>query len=261
MTSKPYFSIIIPTLNEAKFLPHLLQDLVSQTNQDFEVIITDAKSTDATLTIAQSFSAQLPYLTSLTSSKKNVSHQRNLGAKVARGQILVFVDADTRLPNFFLDGIKYKLSKKPADIFTTWIKPDSTHAQDIALTTIINVALEAGRLLDIPSGFGAMMGFSALAFRRLKGFNETITYAEDQEIIRRAIEHKYKFIIYPDPYFIYSLRRFRSQGTLNSLRQFAKLQTKVLTNGYSVATTKDYPMGGHHFNHHSKTPWWKKILP
>src|SRR3989344_1216243 len=134
----PYFSVIIPTLNEAKFLPNLLKDLSKQTNQDFEVIIVDGKSKDDTLKKAESLRTQLPQLVILENAKRNVSHQRNLGAKHAQGKVLLFVDADSGLPPFFLDGIKYKLSKKPTDMFTAWIKPDSNNTPDPAIAPIIN---------------------------------------------------------------------------------------------------------------------------
>ena len=47
--TKSFFSIIIPALNEAKYLPHLLDDLSDQTFQDFEVIIVDGNSNDQTV--------------------------------------------------------------------------------------------------------------------------------------------------------------------------------------------------------------------
>src|SRR3989338_5592431 len=47
--NKPYFSVIIPTLNEEKYLPKLLKDLVSQTYRDFEVVLVDGNSDDKTV--------------------------------------------------------------------------------------------------------------------------------------------------------------------------------------------------------------------
>jgi len=44
-------SIIIPTLNEEKFLPHLLKSLKDQTFKDFEIIVADNNSTDITRSI------------------------------------------------------------------------------------------------------------------------------------------------------------------------------------------------------------------
>jgi len=112
MPNQPYFSIIIPTLNEQKFLPNLLSNLTKQTNQDFEVFVVDAKSKDKTIENALEFVNKLPSLTIIKSSQKNVSHQRNIGAKKAQGKIILFIDADTGLPKYYLDGLKYQINKK-----------------------------------------------------------------------------------------------------------------------------------------------------
>lgn len=56
----PRFSVIIPTLNEEKFLPNLLTSLSEQTEESFEVIVVDGKSKDKTVAVAESFKKKLP---------------------------------------------------------------------------------------------------------------------------------------------------------------------------------------------------------
>ena len=258
MNSHPYFSVIIPTLNEAKYLPKLLNCLKAQTMQDFETIVVDAHSTDGTLAKAQNFSSKLPSLITITSPKANASHQRNLGARKALGRMLLFMDADTQIPPFYLDGIKYKLSKTKADIFTTWLRADTDNTQDKAIAVIINLGFETSKFLDKPTGMGAMLGTTRKAFLKLKGFTPSIHFAEDQEFIRRAAEIGLSFLIFRDPLYIYSFRRFRQEGTLGSLRQYAKLQAQLLQNGYFKNQPTDYPMGGHNFNQ-AKPSFWHKL--
>jgi glycosyltransferase involved in cell wall biosynthesis len=120
ITNKPFFSVIIPALNEEKYLPLLLADLTKQTISDFEVIVIDGVSKDKTVEKAKLFKNKLPSLTILTSSVRNVSVQRNMGAQKALGKYLLFNDADNRLPEYFLEGIKYQLHVKPLDLFTGW---------------------------------------------------------------------------------------------------------------------------------------------
>ena len=81
---KPRFSIIIPTLNEEKFLPKLLESLTTQTVKDFEVIVVDGQSKDKTVAVAKRFAGTLQ-LTVVTSEKPSVSYQRNYGSKVVTG--------------------------------------------------------------------------------------------------------------------------------------------------------------------------------
>ena len=103
---QPFFSIVIPTLNEEKYLPKLLQNLADQTFKDFEVIHVDGRSEDKTVQKAARFSKKLDIKT-LISQKRHVSHQRNLGGKKAQGKWLVFMDADNFLKPYFLQGLKY----------------------------------------------------------------------------------------------------------------------------------------------------------
>ena len=82
-------SVIIPTLNEEKILPHLLDDFRNQTAKDFEVIVADAGSGDKTVEVAKAYKAQL-----VKGGLPAVG--RNNGAKIARGEFLFFLDADVR---------------------------------------------------------------------------------------------------------------------------------------------------------------------
>jgi glycosyltransferase involved in cell wall biosynthesis len=72
-------SIIIPTLNEADYLPDLLDLIITQTyDGKLEVIIVDGQSTDETLAVARSYEGQIAGL-SILETTKNVGHQRNFG--------------------------------------------------------------------------------------------------------------------------------------------------------------------------------------
>jgi len=95
MTSKrnfqPFFSIVIPTLDEESFLPTLLTSLSKQTLTDFEVIVADGNSQDKTKAIACSFADYLPGFKFINISKRRVSIQRNTGVQAAQGKYLLFL--------------------------------------------------------------------------------------------------------------------------------------------------------------------------
>jgi len=74
----PYFSVIIPTLNEEKFLPKLLNDLKRQKEKNFEIIVVDGNSSDKTKEAAEAYKKHFPAFKFLTAKKANVSYQRNL---------------------------------------------------------------------------------------------------------------------------------------------------------------------------------------
>jgi glycosyltransferase involved in cell wall biosynthesis len=250
MKPNPFFSIIIPTLNEEVLLPHLLKDLKNQTfSQDFEVVVVDAKSTDKTQSIIKNHNYRL-----IISNKKNVGHQRNLGAKAARGKYLLFIDADARIPLYFLDGIKYHLSRTNAKVFSTWAKQDSNNASDKAIIIFVNLMLETAKNTNLQVAFGTMIGCQKSTFNSVKGFDPKITFAEDAQFVQKIRKKGVKYHIFKDPKYTFSLRRFRKEGTLPAIRTTAKLGINRLINGYPKEIQKDYQMLGGSFYEQSTTP-------
>jgi len=244
-TTGPFFSIIIPALNEEKYLPLLLQDLCNQTIKDFEVIIIDGRSEDKTVEKSKEFDSKLPSLTILSSKIRNVSVQRNMGAEAASGKYLLFNDADNRLPKYYLEGLRYQLNVQPVDTFTGWCVADSNNRSDKAVATYLNLLIETAYLLNKPAALGAMIGCLRKKFGKTGGFNPEIGFAEDTEFVRQAHRLGYTFTVFHEPRFEYSLRRFRRMNKLKLIQKYAILNLKYYTN-QKVDQKKEYPMGGGH---------------
>lgn len=248
--SQPKLSIIIPALNEEIDLPRLLQDLTDQTFAQFEVIVVDGQSTDQTVSKAKEFN-QLN-LQVIISDKANVSYQRNLGAKHANADWLIFFDADNQLDSNYLNEINKKLPSAKFDGFTTLIKPDSKNPQDILIAVHFNFICYALNQINQPVAFGACIGMRRQVFEAIGGFDEQLTFQEDVEVLRRLIKHGYQFAVFVKPIYTYSFRRFRAHGTLNLIRQTVPLQFKNMVSNFNVKLNPDdYPMLGgayHHLN-------------
>ncbi len=247
MTKKPFFSIIIPALNEEKYLPLLLSDLAKQTIDDFEVILVDGKSEDNTIKETLTYKNKIKSLEIATSEVRNVSIQRNLGAKMSSGEYLVFNDADNRLPEYFLEGLRFQLRMHPVDLFTCWTDTSSKESKDKAIATACNMLIEASFLTKSPSAFGAMIGCRRQIFSKTPKFNPQVGFAEDTDFVRKSFELGFTFKVFRTPRYIYSLRRFHSQGTLKVIQKSAKLLLKYLTNK-PIDQEKEYPMGGKNFS-------------
>ncbi|HEY9703421.1 MAG TPA: glycosyltransferase family 2 protein [Allocoleopsis sp.] len=94
-------SVIIPVLNESQNIARTLTHLLDI--PDVEIIIVDGGSTDNTLNILDFYPVKV------ISGKKGRSHQMNTGAKVAEGDILLFLHGDTILPSGWAELIKQTL--------------------------------------------------------------------------------------------------------------------------------------------------------
>jgi len=95
----PELSVIIPTLNEVEALPCLLADLANQTGVDFEVLVSDGGSTDATRDSAAAMLARYRMAGKVLTGETGRGRQLNRGASLARGPWLLFLHADSRLPD------------------------------------------------------------------------------------------------------------------------------------------------------------------
>lgn len=244
--SSPAISIIIPVLNEEKYLPTLLTDLSCQTYTDFEVIVVDGQSKDRTVEKASHFAHRLPKLTILKSDLSNVCRQRNLGAAAALADLILFMDADNRLPLYFLQGLKYRVDLTDPDIFTTWIAAEVNTSNSVAIATIINLYFDLQKGTDNPPTIEAMLGFKKEVFKKLRGFNPKLAINEGNDIVKKAIKKRYHFELFKDPTYSFSLRRLRKQGTLRMIGTVSQLEINRLL-GRKISNQKIsqlYPMKG-----------------
>jgi len=97
-------SVIVPAYNEERYLGKTLkciqkakEFLLKKDAVTTEIIVVDNGSTDSTSDIAFSFGARV-----VTETKHNIARVRNAGASLAKGNVLVFIDADTIVPDELL---------------------------------------------------------------------------------------------------------------------------------------------------------------
>lgn len=216
-STKPFFSIVIPTLNEEKYLPELLKDLSKQSFSQFEVIIVDGNSEDTTLEKVKKFSDKLS-LSIVSTDVRNVSHQRNLGGKKATAHWILFMDADDRLPSHFLEGIKYQLAKqKKTDIFTTLLEVKETKRMYKAVERAMNFGLILIRLLDKPGAYGALIGCKKAVLKKVQ-FDEKVKFTEDGQFVNNSYQAGFVFSLFREPRYFYSMRRLKAEGTLKTIK-------------------------------------------
>jgi len=240
----PYFSIIIPCLNEELFLPKLLNNLNSQTFTDFETIVVDGNSDDKTAKVTTEFRAKYPlYL--YTTTTRNVSFQRNLGAKKANGKIFIFFDADTQIPKNYLGKIAKAFETKHPHFLTTYMRVSAKTPLEKMYPFFINLIIETGKATKLPFSFGAMQAVKRGAFFDIGGYDTKTKFSEDTQLFQKLYNFNYKFLLLKRPCYVFCLRRFRAEGTLKAMIQYFQLNFNILLKGYHVPPKVKYQMGGH----------------
>ena len=165
-------SVIIPILNEANNLPALLKHILILNPTPQQVILVDGGSTDSSIKTVQAFINNLPFNISLTikwqviESVAGRAVQMNTGAAVATGDILLFLHADTQLPN---DAIK-KITQaiKQADWGRFDVCLDSRNPMLGIVSQMMN---SRSRLTGIATGDQAIFIKKSL-FEQIKGYPE-----------------------------------------------------------------------------------------
>jgi glycosyltransferase involved in cell wall biosynthesis len=98
MSDKPLVSVVVIFLNAADFIEEAIESVIAQTFADWELLLVDDGSTDASTDIARGYAARLParvsYLTHDDHENRGMSASRNLGIRHARADYIAFLDAD-----------------------------------------------------------------------------------------------------------------------------------------------------------------------
>lgn len=168
---RPLLSIVVPVLNEAELLPALLAHLAPFRN-DAEVIVVDGGSTDGTREAARG--------ARVLTAPRGRARQMNAGAAAARGDILLFLHADTRLPPDALDEIRQALGDPRVVAGRFDVRLAGPRAIYRAVEVLMNLR---SRWTGIWTGDQAIFVRRAV-FERLGGFPD-IPLMEDVEFTRR----------------------------------------------------------------------------
>lgn len=207
-------SIIVPAYNEEKYisacLEHIRADVQRTTIGGAEVLVVDNASTDRTAEIASSF----PNVRVVPESRKGLTRARQAALRAARGEILAFVDADTRMPPGWIQRVldSFDVDPKLVCISGPYVYYDAP-----AINRIF-VRLYWG-LLALPTywitrymAVGGNFAAKKSALIEIGGFDTDIEfYGEDTNIARRlSAAGKVKFSMrLPMPT---SFRRLKAEG-------------------------------------------------
>lgn len=178
-------SVVIPAHNEEKYLARTLDALRGQNYGWFEVIVVANGCTDRTREVARGKCQRLIVL-----SQKSLGVARNLGARMARGELLLFLDADTILEPMALRVIAQRFT--PADAAGT-IRgtPDCPKLPYRLIYCLKNFV---HRSSIHPGSSGVILCWKD-QFVRVGGFDEGLEVRENSELVKRLLRlGRYKYI-------------------------------------------------------------------
>jgi glycosyltransferase involved in cell wall biosynthesis len=173
-------SVVVPFHDAG---PHLAQQLSALARQEFdggwEVMAVDDASSDGSRRIAESFSDRLNLRVIATSRRRGQAHARNLGARAAAGEKLLFVDADDEVAPGYLAAMSKALEAQELvaarldheTLNPTWVRSAyGLHWQQTGVDAYFRF---------LPFAGGCALGVSRRVFESVGGFREELSPAED----------------------------------------------------------------------------------
>lgn len=245
--ASPFFSVVIPTLDEEYWLPRLLECLAVQTDRDFEVLVMDGGSTDGTAREAMKFSGRLPDFQFLT-VPRGVSLQKNLGGRQAKGSFIIFFDADVMPEERFLELMKEKMIRHRLTMSTVWNRAECRHVTCHVITRFISLAMTLVQRVR-PGAVGVCIVIQREFFIKIGGFDESVLDGEDWELTNRAAKSGAAFRVFRLPRLLISGRRFEKEGLWNMTKWFLRYALLSFSMGAVKRKVFMYQGGGTDFVH------------
>jgi glycosyltransferase involved in cell wall biosynthesis len=230
------FSVIIPTLNEERHVGALLSDVASQTRMPDEVLVVDAGSVDGTAAVARQFT-----FVKLLEGKPPVACGRNLGGRSASGDVLVFLDADTRLPARFLGSFLTEFERRRLDVACPLYVPYRSTLAIEGFHTLFNLLTRAFQR-TLPSGAGHCIVVRSAVFRESRGFDPGLKF-DDIELIRRLAKGRRFGIV--EERVVVSDRRYKEEGTPRMILRYALMALIFALGKFAWADRIEYEFGDH----------------
>ena len=216
----PTVSVVIPTLNEAARIDALLQALKLQSLAP-QIVVADGNSDDETARIAAAFDD-----VTLIQGERGVSRQRNVGARAATGELLIFLDADDVPPPRFVENVARAYRKWPFAVACPWFVAHDGSWLTRAIYCGFNVGFWLGQS-TLRMGSGVCLIAPRASFEMCGGFDENLHLGEDVQLIRKLCPRYglHRQLLVP---LGTSGRRFEHKGAARLLWFYARITPLLL---------------------------------
>jgi glycosyltransferase involved in cell wall biosynthesis len=179
-------SVVLPARNEARLVEAALRSVQAQQLDRWQVeaIVVSNGSTDRTVAVSEAAAARMaasggPIVRVLADLPPGIALAKNRGADLARGSVLVFLDADSRMSPGLLAAIARR-SERGELAASIRLRPDGSDLIDRGLFWVLEYGKRVTRVR------ANMLWCERALFEQLGGFDETLHHAEDLDLLVRA---------------------------------------------------------------------------
>ena len=181
-------SVIIPARNEEKYIESCIRSVKLQDFSNYEIIVVDNGSTDKTAEIAKTLGVRV-----ISESGVGLPRAREKGRGIARGDLLVYLDADMKIPPLYLSRIfeHFEKHENVVAVSNPFFFYDGNWGINLLARFFFKIFFpiycKLLKILKIPGVlFGANFAIRRKALEKIGGFNKSIKfYGEDTDISKR----------------------------------------------------------------------------
>lgn len=181
----PKISVIIPLYNGGSWIKRAINSVISQTVQDFELIVIDDGSTDNSTSEVKKFTDERISLYSI--DHKGVSFARNLGVKKAQSDLIAFLDADDEWTSVHIEtllNLRGKYQQAGIYLVNHIFKNDDNEIKNINSIIEDDILIPNFFTFNLKNDFiiTSSVALPKKIFNEMKGFNENVVWGEDIDL-------------------------------------------------------------------------------
>lgn len=231
-------SLVIPAYNEEKYINTCLESVVKNGGELYEIIVVNNTSTDRTPEIAARFNR----VRVVIESKKGITRARQRGVEESSGDIIAFIDADTKMQKHWVKKIiaEFQKDEKLVCLSGPYIYYDVSVLAKIFVWLYWNIFARIAYLFTGYMVVGGNFAVSRKALEKIGGFDPNISfYGEDTDTARRL--HKVGKVKFSQKLIIHtSARRLKGEGfLLTTYRYVINFFSEVFTGKPFTSEYKD----------------------
>lgn len=230
-------AIVIPTLNEERYIGRLIDSIIVQTVQPSELILVDAYSKDKTIEEIKKRQTKIS-LKYFQIPKHTIARQRNFGAAKTNSPHLLFLDADMEMKEKdVLERYFNEILKRKPDVAAAENLPDSATLKNTVYYKAENLLIKC--IKDIwPVITARNLYVRRKMFNKVKGFEDGLAVGEDQELVQRIVKAGSKLIILKTVKLHTSARRVELEGRRKYALRMIKFGLSVMLFGRKKTKVK-----------------------
>ncbi len=225
MAQERRISVVIPTLNEERYIGKCLESLRKQT-LECEIIVVDSESSDKTAALAGKNADKIVIV-----EKKSIAYSRQRGAESCLGEIVVSTDADCVFPANWLEVLCKHFEDESVACVSGPTKPileESTMVDRVCYwvgNTFLFVLL---KVKGVPWFRGSNTAYRKDFLMKAGGYNTSLKAREDSELSKR-VGKLGKAVFDWNAVAFTSMRRRRQMGWLKTLRYYLDTPISLIT--------------------------------